>query len=354
MTMAVSTRARGVVASTYAEFPLPPAAIDLRGDRGPSPVAPLIQNAWEQTGPTLRHLDVYSAPQGLASLRNDIASRFAVPPEDVLITAGASEAIMIALLLVADPGEAVALSRPGFPGYEQLARCLGLNILPYDPATGLAPSTVRPSAVVVVTPHNPTGLTLPLATPVARRGSRLWIVRDVSHSLEPLLDGCPAASEEQEVVIFSFSKGLRLPGLRLGCLIASHTEAIRAALAIKTHLSMAASLPAQHLLLRILREPQLPELIKAQEQLYANNREVLTNAINLAKSLELIGGEAGTHLLVTGQAGEDDQRLWSRLRDAGVIGLPGAVFSAPYPCVRLSYGQSPAEVEAAAIGISGL
>jgi len=358
MRQSLSARARAIAAPTYEDFPLPPGAVDLRGDHAPSPVAGLLAEAWRSSAARTHELVTYSDPQGSLSLREEIAGRFSVKPDAVLVTAGASEAIMIALLLVADAGGRIALSRPGFPAYEQLARCIGLEVVSYDPAVPAAiqvgglPSP--PSAIVTVSPHNPTGFALEEAPGDGAARERPWSVRDISHAPEPLLGAGDWTDQEHDMLIFSFSKGLRIPALRVGCLIARDLETMRAATALKTHLSMAVSIPVQRFLLTLLRDPELPNLIRSQQQLYARNRLVITDAIRAANSLSLVGGEAGTHLVVRGRDREGEVALWSRLGHAGIGGLPGSVFAAPYACVRLSYGQTAADIDRSGTRIASL
>ncbi len=109
-------------------------------------------------------------PRGPAVARTSLAARFGGHPDDYWLTAGTSDAYGWLFSLLTDPGEAVAIPRPGYPLLEPLARLAGTD-LDYYPAYYLHPhgweydldalaAALRRSstkAVVVVNPNNPTG-----------------------------------------------------------------------------------------------------------------------------------------------------------------------------------------------------
>lgn len=109
-------------------------------------------------------------PRGPVAARTALAARFGGGPDDYWLTAGTSDAYGWLFSLLTDPGQAVAIPRPGYPLLEPLARLAGteLNYYPsyylhphgweYD-LDALAAALGRPStkAVVVVNPNNPTG-----------------------------------------------------------------------------------------------------------------------------------------------------------------------------------------------------
>lgn len=109
-------------------------------------------------------------PRGPVAARAALAARFGGGPDDYWLTAGTSDAYGWLFSLLTDPGEAVAIPRPGYPLLEPLARLAGTELDDY-PAyylhphgweydlDALAGSLARPStrAAVVVNPNNPTG-----------------------------------------------------------------------------------------------------------------------------------------------------------------------------------------------------
>ena len=142
------------------------------------PVDPL-QRALQTAG---RRLDArgqsYSLPPGRADLRRKIAARAAqwgalFGADDLIITAGATQALRLALRAVCQPGDAVAIEQPAYFGTLLLLEDLGLKALqiPTDPVEGLLLAPLeealqrhRPAAVLASpTVQNPLGASMPVA-----------------------------------------------------------------------------------------------------------------------------------------------------------------------------------------------
>ena len=114
----------------------------------------------------------YAFPPGPPELRQQIARRMAdagcrVAPEEIVVTNGAQEAIVLALRAVAEPGDVVAIESPTFYGLLQAIEAQGLRALeiPTDPDEGLAPEALElaldqwPVAAALLMPNfgNPLG-----------------------------------------------------------------------------------------------------------------------------------------------------------------------------------------------------
>ena len=109
-------------------------------------------------------------PRGVLRAREALAARFGGHPGDYWLTAGTSEAYGWLFSLLTDPGDRVAVPRPGYPLVEPLARLAGAETAGYpayylhpygweydlDAFTGLLREP-RVKAVVAVNPNNPTG-----------------------------------------------------------------------------------------------------------------------------------------------------------------------------------------------------
>src|SRR5215472_7475828 len=118
----------------------------------------------------------YPPPPGPIGLRSAIArSReplhgHPIDPElEVTVTCGATEAMMAALLAVTDPGDEVVVVEPAYDTYAAGCRAAGVAIRPValrspgwavDPEALAAAVGPRTRAIVVNTPHNPTGRVL--------------------------------------------------------------------------------------------------------------------------------------------------------------------------------------------------
>lgn len=110
-------------------------------------------------------------PQGLLVARNAIAAWHETAADSLFLTASTSDAYSWVFKLLADPGDAVLVPRPGYPLFEYLAGMEGVAVEHYAmhfdgdwwlDLDGIrtrlaAPSGPRVRAVVVVNPGNPTG-----------------------------------------------------------------------------------------------------------------------------------------------------------------------------------------------------
>jgi DNA-binding transcriptional MocR family regulator len=89
-------------------------------------------------------LNVYTAPRGDAQLRHEIARRAmrwgqAVSPEDIAITCGCTEAVMLALKAVARPGDTIAIESPTYFGLLHALESMQMKALelPTDAIDGI-------------------------------------------------------------------------------------------------------------------------------------------------------------------------------------------------------------------------
>lgn len=117
-------------------------------------------------------LNQYAPNIGLPEAREAIAQhaeRFygqRVAPDHVLITAGATEAMFAAILGLSDPGDEIIVFQPVYDSYVPNMRMAGVtpryvNLYPpswtFDPDELAAAFTPRTKAIIINTPHNPTG-----------------------------------------------------------------------------------------------------------------------------------------------------------------------------------------------------
>jgi DNA-binding transcriptional MocR family regulator len=118
----------------------------------------------------------YEVPPGNRALRVQIARRgvdagCAFGPDDVVVTSGCQEAMVLCLRAISRPGATVAVESPTFYGTLQAIRSLGLRALeiPTHPETGISLESLEMAieqfaiAGLVVTPHasNPLGYVMP-------------------------------------------------------------------------------------------------------------------------------------------------------------------------------------------------
>jgi DNA-binding transcriptional MocR family regulator len=189
----------------------------------------------------------YETSRGAPELRREIARRMAlhgavVSQDDVIITNGCQEALMLSLTAVTQPGDVVVIESPAFYGLLQALEAAGLKALalPTDAQTGMAPDVLQQAleqwpvkaCVLIANYSNPLGSLIPDANKkrilqlLAKHG--IPLIEDDTYGdlgfagARP--GSCLALAPQQDIFYCStFSKTLS-PDLRLGWVIApKHT-----------------------------------------------------------------------------------------------------------------------------------
>lgn len=183
----------------------------------------------------------YTSSIGIPPLREAIAAMYAerfgvgVPAERIVVTTGASAALVMALAATVDPGREVVLSDPTYPCNRHFVRLFdGVPVgVPVDASTGYQLTaaltaqawTERTAGVLLATPSNPTGTTVApaelaaIADVAAERDGALYV--DEIYG-ELVYDGAPStvlAHTADAFVVNSFSKTFGMTGWRLGWLV---------------------------------------------------------------------------------------------------------------------------------------
>jgi aspartate/methionine/tyrosine aminotransferase len=186
----------------------------------------------------------YTPSSGYAELRQQIAALN--PPaavENVMVTVGAIEALLILHNLLLDPGDEVVCLWPAYQPLYELANGAGGSVrfvelserngFRVDPAQIEAAVSKRTRVVLLNVPHNPTGQTLPaddlqeLARRLEPRGVTL-IVDEVFREMRRDHAQSAWTGQENLIVLGSMSKSYALPGLRVGWLVADPDTVVKA------------------------------------------------------------------------------------------------------------------------------
>jgi len=229
-------------------------------------------------GSSARHMDpwstVESLPPGNLELRQQIARRYlrlgmSVGVEQIVVTAGALEALNLALQTVTNPGDTIAIETPAFYGCLQAAERRRIKVveIPVNPGSGLDIEALSRAISKhplrafwsMPTLHNPTGSTLPterkreLVQLLSRHDIPL-IEDDAYAELQFLPTATPPAKafDERGMVLHcgSFSKCLA-PGYRLGWVAAGRF--VNQVVQRKIESTLATSLPIQLAVAKMLK-----------------------------------------------------------------------------------------------------
>ncbi|WP_307676235.1 pyridoxal phosphate-dependent aminotransferase [Streptomyces sp. V4I2] len=321
----------------------------------------------------------YPPGPGVPELRTAIAAhqehRYGLsyePDTEVLVTAGATEAIAAALLGLVEPGdEVVALE----PYYDSYAACIAMaggtrvpvTLRPYEGSFRLdldelrAAVTDRTRLLLINTPHNPTGtvLTREELTAIAELAVErdLLVVTDevYEHLVFDEAEHVPLATlpgmRERTVSIGSAGKTFSFTGWKVGWVTAAPglVAAVRSA---KQYLTYVTSGPFQYAVAEALRLP---------DSYFADFRaDMLAKRDLLAGGLERAGFKvfrpAGTYFITTDirPLGESDGFAFCRAlpERCGVVAIPNAVFydhrEQGAPFVRFAFCKRTGVLEEAA------
>lgn len=186
----------------------------------------------------------YVQNAGVPELREELASKvgarngIATAPENVVVTNGAVEAIYIALIAVAEPGDGILIPDPGWPNYEMMAHLLHLDARTYRlrPEQRFLPAiedleaavTPRTRALVLNSPSNPLGTVLPgsLLAEISDFAARhhLVVISDEAYDEITFAGTAPSIAAlgdpDRVITCFSFSKTFAMTGWRVGYLVA--------------------------------------------------------------------------------------------------------------------------------------
>jgi aspartate aminotransferase len=186
----------------------------------------------------------YTAVMGTAALRAAAALHFArdlgiaVPPEQVIVSAGGKQAIFLALAATLDPGDEVLIPSPWWVSYPQIVRYAGGEVvdLPTSAATGFriiaaqleAAITPRTRWLLLNSPGNPTGATYPAQELAAlgeilRRHPQVMVLSDDIYAPLRYTEGahaslaaiCPDLAE-RVLTVSGVSKSHAMTGFRIG------------------------------------------------------------------------------------------------------------------------------------------
>ncbi|MGO2541250.1 MAG: aminotransferase class I/II-fold pyridoxal phosphate-dependent enzyme [Specibacter sp.] len=230
----------------------------------------------------------YTPTLGISELRQAIAGHYQrwygidVPARNVAVTTGSSGAFMLVFLASFNPGDRVALARPGYPAYKNILKALGIEVIELDAGADTrfqpTPELLAAAAaehgplagLVLASPANPTGTMVSrtelaaLTTWCRDNGVRL-VSDEIYHGITYPAPGAPDPQgvcawelDRSGVVISSFSKYWGMTGWRLGWAIVPD-DLIQAVDALAGNVALCPPAPAQMAALEAFSEQSYAE-----------------------------------------------------------------------------------------------
>ncbi len=302
------------------------------------------------------------------TLRERIAQLYAdrhgltIEPERIILTCGASPALVLALTALFSPGDRIAFVRPGYVAYRNTIAALGRAPVEIEAgretrfqlAAHHIEALEEPAAgLIVASPANPTGTMIEkvelaaIAAAARARGARI-ISDEIYHGLsyvEPahsMLEFDPDA-----IVVNSFSKYFSMVGWRLGWIVAP-PGAVDQLRAYAGNMFLTAPTLSQHAGLIAMDET---DVLERYRETYRRNRALLLDALPQLGLADIAPPDGAFYIWANVENFTNDSLDFCRrlLVDTGLTIAPGIDFDPVngHRFVRFSFAVSEAEIRQA-------
>lgn len=306
----------------------------------------------------------YTGPTGLPPLRQAICDNLQAEygldysVDEIIVTAGVQESIMLCMLGLVHPGDEVLITSPRFTTYDTAVQMCGGVPIPVptyqkddfalDVAEIEARITPKTRMFVLVSPNNPTGAVTP--PDVIRKIADLAVKHDIliiadeiyAALIYPPHEHLSLATlpgmKERTITLNGFSKTYAMTGWRIGYM-AAPADFVEKLTEPRHTLSINTCTVSQHAALAALTGPQ--DEMRATFKAYAERRDYLMGALTDAGlSYGAPGGAFYIYTNISATGMKAKHFCETLLRDTGVMVFPGDMFGEPdSDFIRISYLQ---------------
>ncbi len=313
----------------------------------------------------------YTPALGLPELRQAIADFYrqrynvAVPASRIVVTAGASGALLLAMACLCQPGSEWLMTDPGYPcnsnfvrGFDGVPVCIPVSAENnYQPTLAEVQRhwNERTAGALFASPANPTGTlldepTLESIAEFVRQRQGTLIVDEIYHGLTYERDASTALKLGDDIfVVQSFSKYFNMTGWRLGWLVVPDRFA-REIEKLAQNLFIAPPTPAQYGALAAFK-PETIAILEARRSEFHARRDYLAPALEKLGFRLTAKPEGAFYIYADCSALTNDSEAFARdlLEKAGVAMTPGLDFgaAAPKSHLRIAYTTSIERLEQA-------
>jgi aspartate/methionine/tyrosine aminotransferase len=287
----------------------------------------------------------YTPATGLPALREAISAHYRqvfgldIAPERIIITAGASGALLLACAALVEKGSEVLMPDPSYPcnrhfiaAFEGRARLVPSGP---DQRFQLSEEMVRGSwsakakGVLLASPSNPTGTSidpdeLRRIVGVVREKGGFTLVDEIYQGLHYGAAPFSALSLGEDVIVInSFSKYFHMTGWRLGWLVVP-PDMVAAVEKLAQNLFICASSIAQHAALACFR-PESMALYEARRNEFKQRRDFLLPALESLGFHIPVKPDGAFYIYMDCSALSDDADALTKamMEEAGVVMVPG-------------------------------
>ncbi len=299
----------------------------------------------------------YTESQGSPTLRQAICGLYEnIQPEDVLVHSGAEEAIFLFMHAALEAGDHVIVHSPCYQSLTDVARSIGCDVslwiareenhwaLDLDELPNLLQPNTK--AIVINTPHNPTGYLMSRADfesvhRFARENGLLLFSDEVYRESEydpaaRLLAACDLGNHAISLGVASKTYGLA--GLRIGWIATKNRTVYERMAAIKDYTTICNSAPSEFLAEVAMRNRQ--KLVDRNVGIIKHNLSVMDDFFqHHANLFSWIRPRAGSMAFPRYLGGNIESFCDGLVHEAGVLLLPGSMYDDREDHFRLGLGR---------------
>ncbi len=299
----------------------------------------------------------YTESQGSPTLRNEIAKIYSdTQPEHILVHSGAGEAIYLFMQAMLNEDDHVIVHAPNYQSLSEVAKGIGCQVSPWlareengwsldmDELRHLLRSSTK--AIIVNTPHNPTGYLMSRAdfeelNQIAKENNLLLFCDEVYRESEyDIANRLPAACDmgEHAVSLGVTSKTYGLAGLRIGWIATKNKKVYEQMAALKDYTTICNSAPSEFLAEVAMRHRQ--KLIDRNLEIIKSNLAIVDGLFSRHPAhfswVRPLAGSMGFPKLLKGNVESFCDDL---VKKAGVLLLPGTMYDDSRNHFRLGLGR---------------
>lgn len=299
----------------------------------------------------------YTESQGSPALRREISKLYeTLGPEDILVHTGAEEAIFIFMNTMFQNGDHVIVHSPGYQSLTEVARGAGCEVSPWpareendwaldlDELQHLIRGNTK--AIVINTPHNPTGYLMSRADyetvhKFAQEKNLLLFSDEVYRESEyDAAERLSAACDlgEHAVSLGVTSKTYGLAGLRIGWIATKNKKIYDNMASLKDYTTICNSAPSEFLAEVAMRNRQ--KLANRNLDIIKHNLKVIDDLFaRHADLFSWVRPKAGSMGFPRLLNGDSEAFCDDLVRKAGVLLLPGSMYDDSHNHFRLGLGR---------------
>ncbi|MCI0625190.1 MAG: pyridoxal phosphate-dependent aminotransferase [Acidobacteria bacterium] len=311
---------------------------------------------------------------GQPAARQAISSYYAeagvtLPPDQFLLTPGSSISYFYCFRLLAESGDEILCPSPSYPLFETIAQLGNVRLTSYllkesrnweiDLDYLESQLTTRTRAIVLISPHNPTGAVAGwtqlrgLAEIASRHGLPL-IADEVFSEFLFAMEQLPRPAQTAAPLVFTLnglSKMLALPGMKLGWLGVSGDPAL-----VKKSMRALEMISDTFLPVNELVQFAVPEILRAGRPFLsdyrsrvAGCRDLAARSLSQCRKLALVLPSGGFYLTARWLDPDRDEESWviDLLNRCGVLVHPGYFYDVPETHLVMTFVQEPQLLESA-------